>query len=184
MFITPAAAQTAHTEAPAAPPKGAFPPFDASNFAPQLVWLALVFGILYLLMSRVALPRVAGILEARRNRISQDLDDAAGMQKQADAAAQAYEKTLADARAKAQSTAKAMRDQLAAESEAKSKALEAELNGKLAAAEAKIADTKAQAMGNVAGIAEEAASAIVKQLTGQSADAAAIAKAVASAKAS
>ncbi len=47
----------------------AFPPFDTSNFAPQLIWLALVFTLLYVLMSRVALPRVGKILTTRRTTI-------------------------------------------------------------------------------------------------------------------
>jgi F-type H+-transporting ATPase subunit b len=58
--------------------KGAFPPFDTSNFAPQLVWLVLIFGVLYLLMSRLALPRVATILSTRETTIGADLDAARG----------------------------------------------------------------------------------------------------------
>jgi F-type H+-transporting ATPase subunit b len=158
-----------------------FPPFDTTHFSSQLVWLALTFGALYLLMSKVALPRVAGILENRQNAISGDLDRAALMQKQADDAGKAYEKTLADAKARAQAMGQEAAAKSAAESEAKRKALEAELNGKLAAAETQIAAAKAQAMSNVDGIAREAAAAIVQQLTGKAASPDAIAQAVAAA---
>lgn len=146
---------------------GVFPPFDAHNFVPQLVWLVIIFGALYWLMSRVALPRVETILDARRSRVSTDLDDARRMQDQAQAAGAAYDRTLADAKARAQGLAQQTHDTLHAGSEAKRRALEAELNAKLAAAEAQIADTKARAMGSVEGIARDAASAIVQHLTGK-----------------
>lgn len=175
---------TAGTEVPGgAHAKGPFPPFDPATFAPQLVWLALIFGALYLLMSRVALPRVENILESRRSRIAGDLDDAAEMQQKAQAAGAAYEKTLADAKAKAQGMAQQMRDQLAAESAAKRKTLEEALNAKLADAERAIGATKSQAMTHVAEIATTAAAEIVAQITGKPADQQKIAQAIAAVKA-
>ena len=158
---------------------GAFPPFDPANIAPQLVWLAILFGALYLLMSRIALPRVAGILEQRAGRISSDIDQAHAMQQQADEAGAAYDSTLADAKGRAQALAAQTHARLSGESEAKRSALETELNAKLATAEATIEATKAQAMSNVGAIATDAASAIVGRLMGRPADTAAIAKAVA-----
>lgn len=145
----------------------AFPPFDAHNFLPQLVWLVIVFGALYWLMSRIALPRVAGILDARHNRIASDLDSARTMQDQAVAAGQAYDATLADAKARAQGVGQAAHDRLHAETEARRHSLEAGLNAKLAAAEAQITETKSRAMTNVDGIARETATAIVQHLTGR-----------------
>ena len=146
---------------------GVFPPFDAHNFLPQIIWLVIIFGALYWLMSRIALPRVAGILETRSSRIAKDLDDARAMQDQAHAAGVAYDKTLADARGRAQALAQQTHDKLHGESEAKRHALEAELNGKLAVAEAQIAETKSRAMGNVEAIARDAASSIIEHLTGK-----------------
>jgi F-type H+-transporting ATPase subunit b len=166
-----------------APPKSAvFPPFDTATFVPSLVWLAITFGALYLLMSRIALPRVTEILESRQARITGDIDAATAMQAKAAEAGVAYEKTLADAKARAQATAQQTRDQLAAEAEAKRKSLEAELNAKLAAAETQVAAMKAQAMTNVGAIASEAADAIVRQITGRAPDATQIANAVAAAR--
>jgi F-type H+-transporting ATPase subunit b len=166
----------------AAPEKGVFPPFDPNVFAPQLIWLALIFGALYFLMSRIALPRIENILENRRARIAGDLDDAADMQAKAQAAGTAYEKTLSDAKANAQSMAQQMRDKLAAESASKRKTLEDQLNAKLADAERAIATTKAQAMSHVSEIATAAASDIVTHITGKPADAQKIAAAIAAAK--
>lgn len=179
-----ALAQTAGTQVPAGAPHegGAFPPFDATTFSSQLVWLAITFGALYYLMSKIALPRVADILETRQAKISGDLDAATAMQGKAAEAGAAYEKTLADAKARVQSTAQQMRDKLAAEGDVKRKALEAELNAKLDAAEKQVSAMKAQAMTNVGAIATEAAAAIVQQITGRAPDAAQINAAVAAAK--
>ena len=161
-----------------------FPPFDSSNFPSQLVWFAIAFTFLYWFMSKRALPQLGAVIEERRARIARDLDDATAMQQRADAAAAAHEKTLADARAKALGVAQAARDKLAAESAAKRKDLEDELAARLAAADRQIATARTQAMTNVAGIARDAAQAIVERLGGHPADPAAVAAAVNSVRAS
>jgi F-type H+-transporting ATPase subunit b len=158
-------ATTAHTEEPGGH-KGPFPPFQAETFASQLFWLAIAFAALYLLASRLLLPRVGGIIEARANKIEGDLAEAQRFKAEADAANTAYEKALADARVRAQTLANTTREQQAAEADKKRKALEQHLDAKLAEAEKTIASTKAAAMGNVRSIAIEAASVIVKRLTG------------------
>jgi F-type H+-transporting ATPase subunit b len=160
-----------------------FPPFDASTFPSQIVWLAITFGALYYYMSKRFLPKVGEVIETRRALIRKDLDEATELQQKADAAAAAHEKALADARAKAQGLAQATRDQLSAEADAKRKSLEDELAAKLAAAEAQISKTRTEAMANVAGIAEDAASAIIERLLGRSVDPGVVSNAVSAAKA-
>jgi F-type H+-transporting ATPase subunit b len=169
---------TASTEVPGtAEGSGSFPPFESANFAPLLIWLVLTFGALYLLMSKVALPRVEGILKSRKGRIDGDLHIAFTRRAEADRAHKDYEKTLADAKARAQALAQETHVRLAAETEAKRHALESELAGQLAAAEGQIEAMKTKAMGNVDQIARETAAAIVEHITGKPADPAAIAAA-------
>lgn len=164
-------AETTHegTEVPAGEhgAKGAFPPFASETFASQVIWLAIAFGLLYYLMSRIALPRVAGILETRGAKIASDLQAAQRMKAESDAAVVAYEASLAQARSRAHDIATAARDVVSAEAETTRKSLEAELAVKLAAAEAQIHATKTSALGNVRAIAADAASAIVERLTGK-----------------
>jgi F-type H+-transporting ATPase subunit b len=159
-----------------------FPPFQTANFPSQLLWLAIAFGALYVVMAKVALPRVGALIERRKARIAKDLNDAAAMHQQADAAAAAHEKTLAEARARALALAQAARERLAAEAEAKRKTLEAELAERLTGAERQIADTRARAMANVETIAREATGAIVERILGRPADGQAVADAVAAVK--
>jgi F-type H+-transporting ATPase subunit b len=162
---------------------GPFPPFDPANFSPLLIWLALTFGLFYLLMSKVALPQVAGILHARRGKINKDIKDANTLRAEAEAAAAALEKTLADARAKALTLAQETQAKLGAEAEAKRHALEANLTAQLSESEAKISAMKSTAMANVDTIAKDAAAAIVSHLTGKPADEKAVAAAITSTKA-
>jgi len=144
-----------------------FPPFATETFAGQLVWLAITFVVLYTLLSRLVLPRLTGIIENRRELIAKDLDDAAAMKTRAEEAGVAYEKALAEARGRAQSLAQETRAKLSAESDARRKALEADLAQRLADAEATIAAKKTEAMSHVRGIAAETAAAIVERLTGK-----------------
>ncbi len=157
---------TAHTETSGEHEGGGFPPFQSETFASQLFWLALTFVFLYVVMAKVALPRVAGILEARRGRIAADLAEAQRFKDGSDAAIAGYEKALAQARARAQTIAGETRQRQAAQSEETRKGLEAELHGKLAEAERTIAATKSAAMANVDAIAADAAGAIVERLIG------------------
>lgn len=185
MFVTPGYAQEtapaegeAHTGQAEHGGGGAFPPFDASTFPSQLLWLAITFGLFYLFLKNKVMPRIGGILEVRSDRIAQDLEQAARMKEEADAAVAAYEQELAEAKAKANGIAQQARDAAKAEAEAERKKVEASLAAKLSDAEAHIAGIKASAMQEVGGIAEETSAAIVQQLTGGAVDRAAIEAAV------
>jgi F-type H+-transporting ATPase subunit b len=158
-------ATSAHTEVPGGG-KPPFPPFNKETFASQLVWLAIFFVALYLLMWKVAIPRIGGIVEARRGRIEGDIAEANRLKEQSDAALKAYEHSLADARGRAQALANETRERMNAEVEESRRKLEAALNAKLAEAERTIAQTKTAAMANVRGIAVDTAGAIVQRLIG------------------
>ena len=158
---------------------GAFPPFDQANFSSLIIWLVLTFGLLYLLMSKVALPRIHDILHDRMAKINADLKEANRMRHASDEAGIAHDRTLAEAKTRALNVAQETHASLAAEADAKRHALEADLNAKLAAADVQIADMKTRALASVGTIAEDAAAAIVQHLTGKPADPAAISAAVA-----
>ena len=148
-----------------------FPPFDSTTFASQLLWFAITFIVFYYLMAKVALPRIAGILEGRRDRIAADLDQAEGLKRESEQAAAAYEKALADARSKASGIAETARDAAKAKSDENRKSVEDGLAKQLAAAEARIADIKSKALAEVGAIASDTTDALVKALTGAEATA-------------
>jgi len=145
-----------------------------ADFAPQLVWLAITFTLLYLILARVALPRIATTLEKRRDVIANDLDEAGCLKRQGEDALRAYEAALAAARGRAHAIAAETRQTLAAEAEREKAALAASTAKRAAEAEARIAAAKAAAMANVRQIAADTAAAIVAKLMGASPDAAAV----------
>ena len=168
---------SAHTEADGGH-GGGFPPFESSTFASQLVSLVIAFVALYLIVSRVALPRVGALIDARQSKIEGDLAEAQKLKDESEAALKAYEADLAAARSKAQAIGAETREKLNAPSEAERKTLEDRLAAKLADAEKTIAATRTTAMSNVRGIAADAASAIVQRLTGTTPDGGTVASAV------
>ena len=174
MFVTTAYAEShttqnantevaGHSEGQAG---GSFPPFDPGLYPSQLLWLAITFGIFYLLVSQVIAPRIGGILEDRHDRIAEDLDEANRLKEESDAAVAAYEQELADARRKANEIATTSREKAKAESDAERAKHEEALNKKLAESEANVAAVKAKALAEVDGIASDTAQAIVEALLG------------------
>ena len=156
---------TAHTEAEGGH-KAPFPPFEKDTFASQLVSLLIAFVALYLIVSKIALPRVGGLIDARQKAIEGDLGEAQKLKDDSAGALKAYESELAAARSRAQAIGAETREKLNAASEAERKTLEDRLSLKLAEAEKTIASTRETAMRNVRGIAADAAAAIVQRLTG------------------
>ncbi len=146
---------------------GTFPPFDPSTFPSQILWLAITFSLFYLFLKRVVLPRIAGTLEVRRDRIAQDFDQAARMKDEADEAMAAYEQELASARNEAGGIAQEARDIAKAEADAERRETEQALDKKLGESEARIANIKAEAMKDVGKIAEDTAAALIEQLAGK-----------------
>lgn len=159
---------------------GAFPPFDPSTFAPQLVWLLITFAALYYVMSKIALPSVGSVLEERKERIQRDLAEAERMKAETDAALKAYEQALADARGKAQGIAKETRDALTTEMDRERQRVDQQIAAKVADTEKRIAETKSRALTSVNEIAADTAGAIVTQLIGKDVPAAEIQAALAS----
>lgn len=148
------------------------PQLDPSSFAPQLVWLAITFILLYVLMAKLALPRIGDVLEERKKRIDGNLDKAAALRAEAETAKAAYEKALAESRAKAHALTAAAADRAHKEATARQQALAVALADQGKAAEAKIASARADALSHTQAIATDIAREAVRKLLGQDVDAA------------
>jgi len=202
MYVTPASAQVYTPEAGATLPEavtpptsvavgvpehsqveGAFPPMNPEFFASQILWLAITFGVFYYVLSKAIIPRMSQVLDDRRARIDKDLLAAESMRADADEAQAAYEQELAAARANSQRIAQDARDGARTDADLQRKRIEAELDGKLESAQARIAEIKAKALADVDAIAEDAAEAIVAELTGQPASREDVSRAVRSVQA-
>lgn len=145
------------------------PQLDPTTFSPQLIWLAITFGLLYVVMARFALPRVTHVLEERKHRVEGDLAAAEKMKNESARLEADYQAMFQEARAKA---AGFMRDQrIKAEStlEERRKEASAKADARFREAEKKILQAKAKALQDLDDVAAEACVAIVTKLSGQKA---------------
>lgn len=166
--------------APAADPASSgLPQFDLGQWPGEIVWLTIVFAVLLLLFYFVFAPRVGGTIADREDKISGDIGQARRLRDEAEAQSRAAAAELAEARARAQKLAVDAKAAAAGEAAARAAEEEARLGQVMADAEARIAAARNAAMGQVRGIATETAQAIVEKLTGQSADAAEVERALA-----
>ncbi|MBU2531863.1 MAG: F0F1 ATP synthase subunit B' [Alphaproteobacteria bacterium] len=146
--------------------KSGLPQLNTNDMAPQLIWLALTFIALYWALSRFTLPRIASVIEERKNRIERDIAEGERLNKETQNAIAEYEQKLADARGKAGAMVKENRDAVTAELEAKRQAAEAEDQARMAAAEERINAMKSEAMAQVTTISTETAQELIKKLVG------------------
>jgi F-type H+-transporting ATPase subunit b len=148
------------------------PQLDFANplVTSQVVWMALIFLVLYLLLSRMALPQVTQVLEDRAARIAGDLDAARSAKTQADAAVREVTEATAKARAEAQAAINSAMDEAKAAAAAQSAQLAARLDAQLAQAEQSIGAARASAMSALREVASDTATSVVTRLTGQAPD--------------
>lgn len=157
------------------------PQFDPAFFAPQLFWLAVTFITLYVLMAKVALPKIGAVLDERQRKIDDNLDKAAQLKAEAEAAVAAYEKALSESRAHAHSVIKEASERLAKQAEERTRELSAKLAEQIKAGETRIAAAKDAALNNVREVALDVAGATVARLVSGAADQAQLEAAVAAA---
>jgi len=154
------------------------PQFDPTVWEPQLVWMAITFVVLYLLMSKVALPRVGEVLEEREQRINVSLRRAEELKLKAEDAVAEYERTIADVRAKAAEEVRRAREEAAAQATAQHEALGARLAEEISAAEDRIHKAQSAAIAGLRDLASVVAGAAVERLIGQKIEPAAVSAAV------
>ncbi len=146
------------------------PQLNMGDYLPQLVWLVITFVILFLIMWKLALPRVASVLETRKEKIDSDLEGANSMKREAEKVLAAYEASLSEARASAQTTIAERLQEMAAAAGERKTAFEAKLAEQTAADEARVAAARDQAMANIRDVAAGAAQAATARLIGVDVD--------------
>lgn len=152
--------------------KAGLPQLDLTTFASQIFWLAVSFVVLYVIISRIAAPKIGGVIEERAARIKGDLDAAADAKKASEAAIAGYEKALADARGRAAKLSEEIRGKVVAEANARTETAEKQLAADMQKAEGRISEMRSAALARLSTIARDTAADIVQKLTGDTAPAA------------
>jgi F-type H+-transporting ATPase subunit b len=158
--------------------QGGMPQLNFADFPPQLVWLLITFVLLLILMSRMALPRIASVIEQRDHRIKSDLDRAEKVKADADAALATYQKAMADARANAQAELRQGQAAIAAETAKREAEFAKRLAERTKAAEDGITQAKERALQDLRGVGAEVASSVLGKVAGLSLPAAQVQAAV------
>lgn len=153
------------------------PQLDFATYPNQIFWLVVALVVTYLVLSRIALPRISSILTDRQNTIASDIAAAEDYKAKARDAEAAYEKALADAHSQAQAIIGEMQADLKAQIDAATAKADAEIQVRSADSEAKIAEIKASALQTVLAVATETATDVVASFGGK-ADPAAVEAAV------
>lgn len=154
------------------------PQLDFSTFPNQIFWLVVTLIVIYLLMSRVALPRIASVLTERHGAIQSDLDKADEMKAKAVEAETAYNQALVDARAEAQSIVAHARAEIQKDLDVAMLKADAEIAVKTAESAAAIKEISASAVAAIKVVANDTAKEIVKAMMPGAGDAKAVKAAV------
>ena len=136
------------------------------TFASQIFWLIISFGVLYYMMARVVLPRIADIMAEREDRVAQDLARAQTLKLQSEQIMEEYEAALAEARGEAATALKLATDEVSTEVASRQDEVTAKLNKQAADAESCIDTAKQEALANVKVVASEVSQAAVGKLLG------------------
>ena len=154
------------------------PQLDPAVWPTQLFWLAITFGALYLIIWRIALPRIADVLEARQRKLDDDLKKATALKEEAETILAEYEKMRADAQASAHAVLQKAQNEMKAEAERQSHEVAAKLSQQTEEAEARIATAKSAALASLEGTVNEVVAAATEKLIGVKAGEQEIARAV------
>jgi F-type H+-transporting ATPase subunit b len=162
--------------------EGGMPQLNFHDFAPQIVWLVITFVVLYLVMSKLAVPAISETLDKRQARIQSDLDAAEKASEDTRALVTAYEKRLADARGEARQLQRERAEADSAAATARLTELGNTLNARIDEAEKRIAGQRAQVVEGLEDMAHDIAAEVYSKVSGQPADKAALRAKVAAAK--
>lgn len=153
------------------------PQLDFSTFPNQIFWLLVALFATYMILSRVALPRIGAVLAERKGTITNDLAAAEDLKLKAQEAEAAYEKALADARAEAQRIIGETKAEIQKDLDAATDKANAEIAARTAESEKRISEIRASAMESVAEVARDTSQEIVSAL-GLNVDSGAVSAAV------
>lgn len=146
------------------------PQFNPDVFLTQLFWLALTFIPLYFILWRNVLPKIASTLEDRRRRLDDDFEKAAALRKEAETVLAEYQRTRAEAEAKAQSAMRQAQEEMAAHAVKAHAELSEKLAQQVGEAEARIDKAKQDAAASIRQAAAEITASAASRLIGSEID--------------
>lgn len=143
------------------------PHLDISTYPSQLFWLIITFGLLYWIVAKKALPAIGAAIEHRRSRIQDDIEEAERLRRDAEAALEAYETAIRDAREQARAMIAETREKISRELSEERQRIETELAEKIALAEKQVREAKEKALKGIEEAVTDLAGEIVVKVAGE-----------------
>ena len=142
------------------------PQMEFADYMPQVVWLVITFATLYLLMAKLALPRITDILETRQRRLDHDLELSEKLRDEAQETLAEYDAAIVSARAEAESLLVKVRENIQTDTQERIAELNVRLESEIRESDARIRHAMSQAMDELMIVAGNSARAAVERLAG------------------
>ena len=142
------------------------PQMEFADYMPQVVWLVITFATLYVLMAKLALPRITDILETRQRHLEHDLELSEKLRDEAQATLAEYDAAIVSARAETESLLAKARESIQTETQERIAELNGRLESEIRESDARIRHAMSQAMDELVVVAGNSARAAVERLAG------------------
>jgi len=146
--------------------KGGMPQLDPQYWISQIFWLILTFGILFVILSKIILPKISGNLETRKSQILENIESAEKQRLESENKIKEFEKLILESKNQAKNYFNSAKDKITEDISKKKNALENEINEEIKTAEKEINDLKNNAPEKINKIAVETSADLIKQLIG------------------
>ena len=145
---------------------GGMPQLNPEFWVSQIVWLVLTFGILYIVLSKLILPKISDNLESRKSQIMENIEIADNQKTKSEKNLKEYDKIILDAKDKAKNTFNLAKEKIQLDLGKEREKIESELNSEIEDAENEIKDLKKSSPEKISLIAVDTAAEIIQKLIG------------------
>ena len=145
---------------------GGMPQLNPEFWFSQIFWLIIAFGLLFIVLSKLILPKISANLETRKSQILENIGAAEKQREESENKIKEYEKIILDSKNEAKNYFSKAREQILKDIDKKKEALKNEINEEISKVEKEIVDLKNKSPDKINKIAIETSSDLVKQLIG------------------
>jgi F-type H+-transporting ATPase subunit b len=149
---------------------GGMPQLNPEFWVSQIVWLVLTFGFLYLVLSKLILPKISENLESRKSQILENIETAESQREESEKKLKEFEKIILESKLEAKNYFNEARQKILDDINSKRLALEKDIDEEISAAEHEVNNLKISSHEKIRNIAVETSSELIKQLIGEEAN--------------
>ena len=150
------------------------PQLNPEFWVSQIVWLILTFGILYIVLSKLILPKISDNLESRKSQILENIETAETQREESEKKLKEFEKIILESKLEAKNYFNEARQKILDDINKKRIALEKDIDEEINAAEQEVNNLKTTSSEKIKNIAVETSSELIKQLIGEEANSSSI----------